>query len=317
MRVNPSFLHNRAGENLSRTSDNPKKLILIHEGVGFGVYLLLMVITYAINAKIANMGGLSALGQQAIWSTAQAVLELLVLVFMPLWQIGMVFMALKWARGESATSDDLWQGLRRWGAVVRLRLLEMVVFLALAIAIGYTASVLFMMTPLSNDLLEVMAPIMEQMENPLQAELNITPEMMEQFLQKGMPLLVFCGVLYVAAIVFVFYRIRLADYGVMDGKGAFRSIIDSVRYTNRHTLQLAKTDLYFWWFYLVRIVCYLIAVGDVLLDLLGVQLPFSAHIAYFLFYIVGSLIELAVMWQCKAGVETTYALVYTQLEQRK
>ncbi len=317
MRVNPSFLHNRAGENLSRTSYSPKKLILIYEGVTLGVSLLLMVINYCINAQLANMGGLSAMGQQAIWSTVQAVLELIVMVFLPLWQMGLVFVAMKWARGDNATTDDLWQGLRRWGPVVRLRLLELAVFVLLAVVIGYTASVLYLMTPFSDELVAVMEPLMEQMENPLQAEFTITPEMIEQFMDKGMPLMIFSGVLYAGAIVFVFYRIRLADYGVMSGKGAFRSLIDSVRYTNRHTLQLAKTDLFFWWFYLIQIICAALQMGDVLLGLAGVTLPVSADVAYFLFYIVGGLIQLVLMWYCRAGVETTYASVYAQLEQKQ
>ncbi len=314
MRVSPSVLYNRAGESL-RVQYSPKKLILIYEGVGVGVNLLLMVLNYFIDAQVANTGGLSAMGQQAIWSTVQAVLELAVLIFLPLWQMGLVFVALKWSRGETATPYDLRQGLRRYGAVLRLRVLEGIVFIALAVVIGNVASILFLLTPLSDELLVALAPIMEQLEDPMQAELALTPEVMAQLLEKALPLLIFCGVLYAVVVVFVFYRIRFADYGLMEGKGAFRSLIDSFRYTRKNALQVAKVDFFFWWFYLLQILCTVLSVGDWLLTALGAELPISADGAYFLFYILGSLVQMALMWHWGARVATTYALTYGELEQ--
>ena len=315
MRLNPSLLHNRAGESLANAQYSPKKLILIHEGVGMAVSLLLMVLNLLIDGHIAGMGGLSALGQQAIWSTVQAVLELAVLIFLPLWQIGLVFVACKWNRGENAAPYDLRQGLRRWGPVLRLRVLECIVFFAVAVVIGNVASILFLLTPLSDELLLALAPIMEQMQDPMQAELALTPEVMAQLMGKAMPLLIFCGVLYAVALIFVFYRIRFADYGLMAGKTALRSLIDSVRYTKKNALQVAKVDFFFWWFYLLQILCALLQSGDVLLGLAGVTLPFSADVAYFLFFIVGALAQVALMCQYNARVATTYARTYEELEQ--
>ena len=154
MRLNPSALYRRAGNTLSRLPDSPKKIVLIYEGVALGITLLLAVLSFYINERIANMGGLSALGQQAIWSTVQAVLELAVMIFLPLWQMGLVYVSLKWVRGENATANDLLQGVRRFGPVLRLRLLELFLFAVLAMAISNVASIIFLLTPFSNELIE-------------------------------------------------------------------------------------------------------------------------------------------------------------------
>ena len=315
MRLNPSALSRRAGHTLSQVSYSPGKLMLIHEGVVLAVTLLLTALTFYINEQTANMGGLSAMGQQAVWSTVQAVLELAVLIFLPLWQIGLVYVGLKWVRGENAAPGDLLQGLRRWGPAIRLRLLEAVLFFALAMAISNIATILFFLTPFSDDLLEVMKPLVEQMEDPMQTELTITPELTARIMEKSLPLLILCGVLCAVVFVFVFYRIRFADYGVMSGKGAIRSLVDSVHCTRKNALQVAKVDLFFWWFYLLQILSGVLRVGDTLLAYMGISLPVSAEVGYFLFYILGGLAQLALMWRFRAQVATAYAAAYEVLEQ--
>ena len=314
MRLNPSALYRRAGNTLSRLPDSPKKIVLIYEGVALGITLLLAVLSFYINERIANMGGLSALGQQAIWSTVQAVLELAVMIFLPLWQMGLVYVSLKWVRGENATANDLLQGVRRFGPVLRLRLLELFLFAVLAMAISNVASIIFLLTPFSNELIEAMKPLLEQMEDPTLTELTFTPEQMAELMEKAMPLMILCGVLFAVVFVFAFYRIRFADYGVMDGKGAFRSLIDSFHYTHKKSLQVAKVDLYFWWFYLLQVLCALLQMGDTLLTAVGVELPISVDGAYFLFYILGGLALLVLQWRCYAPVATTYAETYEILE---
>jgi hypothetical protein len=118
----------------------------------------------------------------------------------------------------------------------------------------------------------------------------------------------------VAVFVYIFYRVRFADYGVMNGKGAFRSLMDSFRYTHKKNLQVAKVDLYFWWFYLLQVLCALLQMGDTLLTAAGAELPISADGAYFLFYILGGLAQLVLMWRFYAPVATTYAATYEVLE---
>lgn len=314
MRFFPKALYHRAGTSLSQVQYPPKKLALIHEGVGLGVTLLLTAVNFYIDQQMTDMGGLSAMGQQALWSTVQAMLQLAIMVFLPLWQISLVHMALKWVKGETAVPGDLLVGLRRFGPVLRLRLLEGVCLLILAMAVCNIGSILFLLTPFSDELLEVMKPVLEQMENPAQAELTITPELTAQIMEKSMPLMVFCGLLCGVMFVLVFYRIRFADYGILSGKGAVRSLIDSIRCTRKNALQVAKVDLYFWWFYLLQLLCAALRIGDVLLNELGVQLPISADSAYFLFYILGGLAQLALMWQYRARTETVYAAAYILLE---
>lgn len=316
MHLNPSVISQQAGQNLSRVSYCPKKLMLIHQGVVFAVTLLLTALTFYIDGMLDDMGGLSAMGQQAVWSTVQVMLELAVLIFLPLWQISLVYVAMKWNRGETADTGDLLQGLRRFGAVLRLRLIEGIFFLVLALAVCNIGSVLFVLTPFSDELLETMKPVLEQMEDPMQSELTVAPELMEQIMEKSLPLLVFCGVLCAVAFVLVFYRIRFADYGVMEGKGAIRSLLESVRCTHKNVLQVAKVDLFFWWFYLLQLLCVAVSYyGDTLLPMVGISLPFSADVSYFVFYILGALVQLLLVWLFQARVSTAYAGAWQALSE--
>ena len=59
----------------------------------------------------------------------------------------------------------------------------------------------------------------------------------------------------------------------------------------------------------------LISNGDLVLPWLGITLPFSADVAWFVFFFLGMLAQLAVYWYGRSYVQTTYAVAYEVLLQ--
>ena len=84
--------------------------------------------------------------------------------------------------------------------------------------------------------------------------------------------------------------------------------------TRYRRLGLFKLDLSFWWFYLLNAGTLVLCYGDVLLNLMGVSLPWSEDVSYFLFLVLYAAAQLALYWWRKNEVDVTYAQVYTDLQ---
>ena len=307
--IHSAVLHQEAQTQLGQVV-SPKRLVLIHTAIALGASLLMTALNYFFHLQIEQTGGLSGMGLRSVLATVQSVLELAVMVLLPFWEIGLLYAALGWARGESAHFLDLTEGFRRFGAVLAYRLLSTMVFLALAFAVLNICSTLYMLTPFSNDLAEMLYPIMQPNATAEQVEAMLTPEFLKNVTGSMLPLLIFSGVAYAVAAIPLFYRLRLSQYILMDGEKAGAAMLQSLHLTKKNSLQLVKLDLHFWWYYLLMGLCVVISFGDTLLPLLGISLPISQELGYFLFYLAGALCQGVLLWQCQAKVMTTYCLGY-------
>ena len=139
----------------------------------------------------------------------------------------------------------------------------------------------------------------------------LTPEMMDAIMQASVPMLVLFGIAYVPVSVFLFYRLRFAEYAMADGINPFKTLWRSVRLTAKgRCVRLLKVDLHFWWYYLALAAFAVLGFADVILAWLGVDLPISADAATILVYLVAILCQVAFCWQYQATVSTVYALLY-------
>lgn len=308
-----SDLQEQANRRLGEVSGNPKKLVLIHTAIALGSSLLLTVITYLCDLLIADTGGLDGLGLRSVLDTAQSVLELLVLIGLPVWQMGIYYAALQWVKGEEADFRSLLQCFRRFGSALGALLLRGAIFFALGIAVFNVSSILFTMTPFSASMLELLAPIQEQGITPEQLQSLLTPEFTDAFIQASIPMLIIFGILYVAVFIPLFYRVRFADFAVMDGLPAGKALLKSLAITRGNCLQVWKVDLSFWWFYLLQMLSVAICYADTLLAALGISLPVSPTVAAFGFYAIGVICQGALLWQYEAKRVTVYGLAYCTL----
>jgi hypothetical protein len=168
--------------------------------------------------------------------------------------------------------------------------------------------------PFSAAFLERIAPLMEQGLTPEQMEALITPEFTAATTQAAIPLLIIFAIIYLAVAIPVFYRIRFADFAVMDNMPAGRALVNSFNITKGSCLQVLKIDLSFWWFYLLQIFSVAVCYADTILPALGIALPVSGVTAAFLFYILGTVLQGVLLWQWEARRVTVYGLAYRTLD---
>ncbi len=310
-------LRNRAVNCLNHATYSPTRLIAIHTGVILVLSVLLAAVDYILEQQIGSTGGLGGIGSRTVLVTAQAVLRLSQTVLLPFWQMGYVYVTMKFARQESVSPWDLCEGFRRFGGVLRLNLLKAVLAIFVCIASVNIATTVFLMTPFSAPFLEALAPLMA--DPNAAADPNAVQEALAAISTADLlPLPIITAIVFLALGAPLLYHYRMASYFLLDGEtpkalSAMRSSRKLMRYL---CLDLFKLDLSFWWFYALELLIGLVCYGDLILNLLGVQLPFNPDVAYFLFFGLYLAGEMALYLWRKNRVEVTYACTYEFLRSR-
>lgn len=310
MTLTATDLHSQADTLLRRQAYSPRRLVLIHTAVSLGASLVLALFNLLLSSMIADTGGLSGLGTRSMLQTAQAVVELAVTLALPFWNIGLIRASLCWARGESAEPPTLLEGFRLFRPVLRLKILIGLVFMAVTMAVSYISTMLLILSPFSAPLTAALEPILQESGS---LDALLTDEAIAQIGSAAVPSMIFLGVIFAAVAIPVWYRIRFADFAVMDGKRARASLLESFRATRKKSLQIFKIDLSFWWFYLLQGLSVALCYGDSILPALGVTLPMSEEAAYILFFALGIVCQGILLWRYQAKVSVTYALAYENL----
>ena len=107
-----------------------------------------------------------------------------------------------------------------------------------------------------------------------------------QLMQAMAPCFVICGILVLILGGPIFYSFRMTNYVIIDkpGMGALMALRESKKMMRGNRLQLLKLDISLWWYYLASAAAMAVCYGDVLLPLLGVELPVSGAVVFFGFY---------------------------------
>lgn len=309
-------LKQKATQRLSAASYDPRKLTLIHGAVAVGLSLVLSLLSLGLSYGIEGTGGLSGMGMRNVLETIQTLLSNAYSLLLPFWQIGILFSFMCIVRHQSAGPESLTRGFRRFGPVLRLKLLEVLVYFVIGMVCAYASS--FLAMSFSSSLYELMEPIaMAMMEDPNADIYALMEQIPQQELMKAMlpMLLIFAG-LYLAAATLVGYRLRFAQYLVIDepGLGAFAAMRGSLQLTRRNCIALFRLDLSFWWYYLLQALAVAISFADVLLDAVGLQLPVTGEWTAIICYCVYGALILALDYLYRPQVEATYALAYDSLK---
>ena len=305
----------QAQEALEQASYRPRKLILLHTGVALGVTLVIALINIVLNRQMDAAGGLSGLGLRSVLGTIESVLMVVNQVVVPFWETGIFAAALLWAAGQPAEPASLLQGFRRFGPVLRLKLLQALLLVVLSSILMYPATILYMMTPWAGRLMEQMQPLMESAAS---AE-EITTQLMELSMENIEPLIIICLVLIAAVALPLLFRMRFAPYLQM-GKsriGAIAAMAESFRMTRGNCAQLLKLDLQFWWFYVLQILTVVLCYGDLILTAWKIPQPWGETVGFFLFYGLGIAGQLTLYVFARPRVLTSYGMVCRQLSIRQ
>lgn len=305
---NRQGLKEAAGRSLAGASCDPRKLILIHTGASLILSVLATGLDFLLSTQIADTGGLGGLGLRSMLSTVQSVLRLLNLVVLPFWEAGYIFTAMGLARGKDPQTGSLLEGFRRWGPILRAYLLQMAIYMGIAIVCFYVALQIFLVTPLAAPLYEILDPY-------LTTTVPMDDAVMTAATDACMPMVWIFAALYALVALPFIYRYRMVDYVILDDPkaGAFGALRESRRLTRGNRFSLFRLDLSFWWFYLAQALLTVVCYGDVILALLGITLPFSEEVSFFLFYLLSMGLQLVLYVRCRNRVAVTYAHAYDAL----
>ena len=301
-------LKRAAADSLAQAKCDPKKLVMLHTAAVLLVSLVSLVPGFVLEGQIGVAGGLSGLGTRSVLKTVQQLLQLAQSVLLPFWQIGWLYVSLKLARGKEAGTADFIEGFHRFFPFLRLMLLKGLVFAGAALLAVYVGSFAISMSPLSTPVMQIMMSATD-----LEAAYPAITAEMEKL---AIPMLLICGGLALAFALPFFYRFRLAEYYLLDqlALGAMTAMRGSRRMMRGNALKLLRLDLSFWWYWLLEIVVAAVGFADVLLPVVGITLPWSEEVGYFVSFLLYALCQLLLYYLCKAKVDVTYAQVYESLQ---
>ena len=78
-------------------------------------------------------------------------------------------------------------------------------------------------------------------------------------------------------------------------------------------MALFRLDLHLWWYYALSALAATVAYADTLAALLGISLPVSADVAYYLSFGVYLVAQAALYYFLSNRIKVTYALAYEQI----
>lgn len=299
-------LKNEAAEALAGASYSPGKLVLIHTAVSAGLALLTALVSYLLQQQIAGTGGLSGIGSRSLLETAQSLLEILNMVLLPFWGIGLVWAFMNISRYQGGEPRDLLTGFRLLGPVLRTKILHVLVLSGAAFVGCYLGMFFYSSTPLSADLYTVAEPYI--VDGMLDYAIIDDPAFQAVALW-ALPF-IFGGA--ALAVIPLAYRLRLMDYALLDQpeQGAFAAMRFTREVMRGHRWELFKLDLSFWWFYLLELLLVAICYGDVILAMAKVDLGMNQATAYFLFYALSLVAQVGLYAWKKPHLMATYARYY-------
>lgn len=302
---------------LNQSGSDHRKLVLIHTAATAIVLLALTGINFLLQNQIEDTGGLSGLGTRAILSTIQSILQSAGSLALPFWEFGYLFMILYLIRGESVSVKTFLSGFRHFGPIIRFLLLKGLLFSLIGMLCFYPSMMIFMMTPLAQPALKILEPLAAEGMVSASGEILLDEATMTAVTEATAPVIVIFLILYLLLCIPVFYRLRMGEYSLVQNPkaGAIAALRQSSRMMKGNGFALFRLDISFWWYYALEVIISVICYGDVLLPILGIQLPFSANTAFFLFYVLNLLGQIALYTWKRNEIMGTYAAAFLSMQE--
>lgn len=299
-----------AAQRLSHARED-KKIVTIFAGIVIGMSVLSAVVSYVLNLQIDQTGGLSNMGTRSVLSALQTMLPLVQSVVVMCLELGYVAAMLRVARGQYTSPQTLRLGFDRFWVLLRFTLIESMLFMGIGFACIYLGIMIYLMTPLSASVMELLMPYVSQ-NTILDAGIVISDTLYDQLMPSLTPAFLICGLLYAVAAVPLMYRLRMAGYVIIDkpGLGAMAALRESRKMMKGNCISLFRLDISMWWYYAAALGASIVCYGDQILPLLGIQLPFSAEVSFFLFYALYWVLEFLIFYYLRNRVDVAYGLAY-------
>lgn len=306
-----SAIHQTAEHSLANAKGDPKKILLIYLTIITGLSLAVAGVSILLSNRIADTGGLGNMGLRSVLSTAKSVLPLVQSVILLGLEMGYYTMALNITRGEPISNDTLFGGFRRFFPLLRAQILLSFLYLGLGLLAVYPGAYIFLMLPISEGFYEVLTPIMES-ASQLTGTVTIDEASMIAVSEAMEPALWIMGGLFLLLFIPTSYRYRMVTFRLIDQSrpGALRAMRESRAMMHRNRFALFRLDLSLWWFYALQGLTVALWYADTLLPMLGITLPWSESVSYFVFLCLSLLVQFVVYYLFMNRVSVTYATAY-------
>lgn len=313
---NRRAIHQAAADAVNRAGKEGKKLFLCYSGTITALSLLSLAVSYVLDLRIAETGGLSNMGLRSVLSTVQYILPIAQVIISTCLGFSYQQNVLSMARGQSADCRTLPYGFRHFFLLLRLALLEGLIYFAVGFVSMQLSSIIFTFTPFAQAYYEAVEPLVDSM-----SVLGTVPALDEAttnaILAACMPAVwIFLGV-YLILFIPVYFRYRMSMFCLADEPrmGAFLALHKSRLMLRKRCFDLLKLDLTMWWFYALQVLISLVLYSDMLLPILGIQLPWNQNASMYLFNGFSVLLQFAVYYFTLNRVNVTYAVAYDTLQQ--
>lgn len=291
-----------------------KRITAIYAGLILGMAALVTVVNYILNTQMDNYGGLGNMGIRRVLSSIQTMLPLAQSILAMCLEVGFLAAMLRIARGQFVSPQTLRLGFDRFWVLLRCAIFKNLILTANVFAGVYFGIMIFMVTPLSEPAMEVLRPYLSGL-TVLDPTLVMNEMDYAAFAGALLPAYAICAVTIGLMAVPVLYSYRMVNYVIIDrpAMGALAALRESKQMMRRNRFALFKLDLRLWWYYAAMLGATVLCYGDVILPLLGVELPMSGDASYFLFFAAYLAALFVVYYFLRNRVEVAYGLAYDAL----
>lgn len=295
-----------------------KRVAAIYAGVTLGLSALVTILGLVLDGMMSGSGGLSGMGRRTVLSSVQSVLPVVSTLITMCVELGYQAAMLRVARGQYTSPQTLRLGFDRFWVLLRCVLLEGLILFGITFGGIYLATMLFVFTPFSHRVMELMTPVLENV-TLLSPEMVLDEGLYSQLMQAMIPAFVLCAIVVAAAAVPVLYRLRMARFVIIDkpGIGAMAALRESRKMMKGNCLKLFKLDVSLWWYYGAEIIASLLCYGDILLPMVGIRLPIRDTVSYYLFFVLYLAAQFTVYYFLRNPAEVSYAIAYDAIRPKE
>jgi hypothetical protein len=309
--LNPRSLREDAARALARGRD-PKKLIFAYSGINLGLSLLMVLLDLWLESEISGTGGLSNLGTRAVFSTVQQAFPILLNILILCLELGYLSGMMRIARGQYADHTDLKVGLQKFWPLMRLCILQSLIYLAVAILAAQVGSMIFAMTAWAEPMAEILTKLYSMDPSA------ITEEMALEFQECLEPACIIAGIVFLIAVIPVLCKIRFARFCLLEDPSgrALAAIRTSSTLMRGRFMAMLKVDLRLWLYHLGSVLVMLILNSSMLLGLLDIPLPVDTAVFVSLTNIVAAVLQFVLHLTLRNRVEAVYLTAYDRLREK-
>lgn len=309
--LNPRSLRDDAKRALARGRD-PQKLVYTYACISLGLSLLLTLLDLWLENEISGTGGLSNLGTRAIFSTAQQAAPLLAGILAMCLDLGYLSGMMRIARGQYADHTDLKVGLQKFWPLLRLSILQYLIYTVLGIFAVQLGGLIFAMTPWAEPAVEMVLALSTADPTAL------TEADLMNMLSQMVPMYVIAGIVYLVILIPFLYKLRFATFCLLDDPSgrALAAIRTSSKLMRRRFFPMLKIDLTLWLYHAGNVLVLLILSSDLILALLNIPLPVDGTLFLVLISVIAAAAQFLFHVTLRNRAEAVYLTAYDRLREK-